>query len=60
MIHNKVEIRVGKALDLLEKEFPEKLTRPTLTHLVLKAAGESARACPEINGKIAFGRVSIK
>lgn len=58
VIHNRVEIRVGRALEFLEKEFPDKQTRPTLTHIVIKAAGESARACPDINGKIAFGRVN--
>lgn len=59
VIHNRMELRVGHALDFLEKEFPDKQTRPTLTHLVIKAAGESARFCPDINGKIAFGKVNI-
>jgi hypothetical protein len=58
IIHNRMEIRVGHALDFLEKEFPDKHARPTITHLAIKAAGECARVCPDINGKIAFGRVT--
>jgi len=55
-IYNKMKIRVNHALEFLEKEFPDKKTRPTLTHLAIKALGECARVCPDINGKIAFGR----
>jgi hypothetical protein len=56
-IYNKMKIRVNHTLEFLEKEFPDKKTRPTLTHLAIKALGECARVCPDINGKIAFGRV---
>ena len=44
------------ALKFLEQEFPDKKNRPSLTHLAIKALGETARVCPDINGKIAFGR----
>lgn len=53
-----MEIRVGHAIDYLEKQFPDKHGRPTLTHLAIKAVSECARVCPDINGKIAFGRVT--
>ena len=50
-------VRVDKVLKLLET-LPKE-NRPTLTHYAIKAIGRLLEECPEVNGKLVFGKVSL-
>lgn len=53
----KFPVRVDKTLKLIES-LPKE-NRLTLTHFVIKAIGELLHECPDINGKLVFGKVFI-
>lgn len=50
-------VRVDKVLKLLEA-LPKE-NRPTLTHFVIKAIGKLLYECPDVNGKLVFGKVTF-
>ena len=52
----RLPIRVDKVLKLIESLPKEK--RPTLTHFAIKAIGELLVQCPDLNGKLVFGKVN--
>lgn len=51
----KIKVRVDKVLNLIDS-LPKE-GRPTLTHFVIKAIGKLLHECPDINGKLVFGKV---
>ena len=53
----KIQVRVDKTLKLIES-LPKE-NRPTLTHFVIKAIGKLLHECPDINGKLVFGKVIL-
>jgi len=50
----KFQVRVDKVLNLIDS-LPKE-GRPTLTHFVIKAIGKLLHECPDINGKLVFGK----
>jgi hypothetical protein len=51
----RVPIRVDRLIKLLES-LPKE-NRPTITHFAIKAVGMLLTTQPEVNGKLAFGKV---